>query len=99
MTRMPIRSVNNIHPSGARPELGRQPWTVYGQLPTWLSASTHSVGYMIFSLTGFVLLYSLFIVVEMYLMVKFIRLGPSEGKHDAHADSVRQQHSSQWSEA
>jgi len=57
-------------------ELGRQPWTVYDVLPTWMSASTHSVGYMIFSLTGFVLLYSAFIVVEMYLMVKFIRLGP-----------------------
>jgi cytochrome d ubiquinol oxidase subunit I len=59
-------------------EIGRQPWTVYGLLPTWMSASTHSVGYMVFSLTGFVLLYSSFIAVEMYLMVKFIRQGPTE---------------------
>jgi len=58
-------------------ETGRQPWTVYGVLPTWLSASSHSVGQLVFSLSGFVLLYTVFIVVEMYLMVKFIRLGPS----------------------
>ncbi|MDA3913621.1 cytochrome ubiquinol oxidase subunit I [Oleiagrimonas sp.] len=57
-------------------ELGRQPWTVYEMLPTWMSASTHSLGYMIFSITGFVLLYTVFIVVEMYLMVRAIRTGP-----------------------
>jgi cytochrome d ubiquinol oxidase subunit I len=57
-------------------ELGRQPWTVYEMLPTWMSASSHSVGYMIFSLVGFVSLYTIFIVIEMYLMVKFIRKGP-----------------------
>ena len=63
-------------------ELGRQPWTVYQMLPTWMSASTHSVAYMVFSLTGFVLLYSIFIAVEMYLMVKFIRKGPDELPHE-----------------
>ncbi|WP_297910196.1 cytochrome ubiquinol oxidase subunit I [Thiomonas sp.] len=69
-------------------ELGRQPWTVYGLLPTWMSASTHSVGYMVFSLIGFVTLYSVFIAIEMYLMVRFIRQGPHE--HDAGpADSQR----------
>ncbi|TAL90736.1 MAG: cytochrome bd-I ubiquinol oxidase subunit CydA [Rhodanobacter sp.] len=57
-------------------ELGRQPWTVYGILPTWMSASTHSVGYMIFSLAGFVGLYTLFIIAEMYLMLRAIRQGP-----------------------
>jgi len=79
-------------------EIGRQPWTVYGQLPTWLSASTHSVGYMVFSLTGFVLLYSLFIVIEMYLMVKFIRLGPTDGSTQPDSPTPAL-HSSQWSEA
>ncbi len=57
-------------------ELGRQPWTVFGVLPTWMSASTHSVGYMVFSLAGFMLLYSIFVVVEMFLMVRAIRTGP-----------------------
>jgi cytochrome d ubiquinol oxidase subunit I len=60
-------------------ELGRQPWTVYGLLPTWMSASTHSVGYMVFSLVGFVAVYTVFIVIEMYLMVRAIRIGPSDG--------------------
>jgi cytochrome bd ubiquinol oxidase subunit I len=59
-------------------ELGRQPWTVYGMLPTWMSASTHSVGYMIFSLIGFVGLYTAFIVAEMYLMMRAIRIGPDK---------------------
>ncbi|TAN07630.1 MAG: cytochrome bd-I ubiquinol oxidase subunit CydA [Rhodanobacteraceae bacterium] len=57
-------------------ELGRQPWTVYHVLPTWMSASTHGVAYMVFSLAGFVLLYTLFIVIEMVLMVRAIREGP-----------------------
>lgn len=59
-------------------EVGRQPWSIYGVLPTWMSASSHSVGYMIFSLAGFLLLYSIFIVIEMYLMVRAIRKGPDE---------------------
>jgi cytochrome d ubiquinol oxidase subunit I len=59
-------------------ELGRQPWTVYGVLPTWMSASTHSVGYMIFSLVGFVGLYTVFIIAEMYLMLRAIRRGPDQ---------------------
>jgi cytochrome d ubiquinol oxidase subunit I len=59
-------------------ELGRQPWTVYEKLPTWISASTHTAGYLIFSLTGFTLIYLLFIIIEMFLMVKFVRKGPDD---------------------
>ncbi|HQT38975.1 MAG TPA: cytochrome ubiquinol oxidase subunit I [Acidocella sp.] len=59
-------------------EAGRQPWTVFGWLPTFQSASSHDVGYMIFSLAGFALLYSAFIAAELYLMFKFARLGPDE---------------------
>ena len=58
-------------------EVGRQPWSVYEMLPTWLSASTHSVGYMVFSLTGFIVLYTVFAIVEVFLMIHFIRKGPS----------------------
>ena len=57
-------------------ENGRQPWTVFGWLPTFQSASSHDVGYMVFSLVGFAFLYSLFIAAELYLMFKFARLGP-----------------------
>jgi len=62
-------------------EIGRQPWTVFQVLPTWMSASTHSVAYMVFSLTGFVVLYSIFIAIEMYLMVRTVRAGPHEPAH------------------
>lgn len=57
-------------------EVGRQPWTVFEILPTFISSSTHGTGYMIFSLCGFLLLYSIFIAAELYLMFKYARLGP-----------------------
>ncbi|MHB1302578.1 MAG: cytochrome ubiquinol oxidase subunit I [Acidiphilium sp.] len=65
-------------------ENGRQPWTVFGWLPTFQSASSHSVGYMVFSLVGFALLYSVFIGAELYLMFKYARLGP--GHHGTTAE-------------
>ena len=58
-------------------EFGRQPWTVSGMLPTYLSVSSISVGEVVFSLIGFTLLYGALLVVEMYLMIKYVRLGPS----------------------
>jgi cytochrome d ubiquinol oxidase subunit I len=58
-------------------EYGRQPWTIYGVLPTHLSVSSLSVGSLYGSLTGFVVFYTGLLVIEMYLMVKFARKGPS----------------------
>ena len=57
-------------------EYGRQPWTIYGVLPTHLSVSTLSVDSLYGSLAGFVGFYTVLLVVEMYLMVKFARMGP-----------------------
>ena len=57
-------------------EYGRQPWTIYGVLPTHLSVSTLSVSSLYGSLAGFVGFYTLLLIVEMFLMVKFARLGP-----------------------
>jgi cytochrome d ubiquinol oxidase subunit I len=59
-------------------EMGRQPWTVGGLLPTWMSASSLSVGEVAFSLGGFVLLYSALAVVEFYLLLRTIRKGPAD---------------------
>lgn len=59
-------------------EVGRQPWTVSGMLPTYLSVSSLTVWDLVFSLTGFVIIYSALLVVELYLMVKYVRLGPGE---------------------
>ena len=57
-------------------EYGRQPWTIYGVLPTHLSVSTLSVESLYGSLAGFVIFYTVLLIVEMYLMVKFARQGP-----------------------
>ncbi len=57
-------------------EYGRQPWTIYGVLPTHLSVSTLSVNSLYGSLAGFVGFYTLLLIVEMYLMVRFARQGP-----------------------
>ena len=58
-------------------EYGRQPWTISGILPTFLSTSSLSTGDLYFSLAGFIGFYSLLLAVEMYLMFKYARLGPS----------------------
>ena len=66
-------------------EYGRQPWTIYGVLPTHLSASTLSVASLYGSLAGFVGFYTVLLVVEMFLMVKFARIGPGSlgtGRYD-----------------
>ncbi|WP_288413664.1 cytochrome ubiquinol oxidase subunit I [uncultured Acinetobacter sp.] len=58
-------------------EGGRQPWTIGEVLPTHLSASTltsHDVWGSILTLATF---YTVLLIIEMYLMIKFARLGPS----------------------
>ncbi|MGE0111273.1 cytochrome ubiquinol oxidase subunit I [Aquabacterium sp.] len=66
-------------------EYGRQPWTIYGVLPTHMSVSTLSVESLYGSLFGFIGFYTVLLVVEMYLMVKFARMGPGSlgtGRYD-----------------
>ena len=58
-------------------EYGRQPWTVFGMLPTHLSASSLSAASLWGSIAGFVGFYTLLLVAEMYLMFKYARLGPA----------------------
>lgn len=58
-------------------EFGRQPWTISGILPTHLSVSSVSSGQLWFSLGGFTLFYTVLLMIELYLMFKYVRLGPS----------------------
>lgn len=58
-------------------EYGRQPWAIGEILPVSLAVSNLSKGHVIGSLAGFVILYVIFVAVEMWLMVKFARLGPT----------------------
>lgn len=58
-------------------EYGRQPWAIEGVLPTGIAHSALSVGDLIFSIGLIVILYTLFLVVEMFLMFRYGRQGPS----------------------
>ena len=58
-------------------EYGRQPWTINGILPTWLSTSSLTAGSVTASFIAFILFYSALSVAEMYLMIKYARKGPA----------------------
>ncbi|NMM27904.1 MAG: cytochrome bd-I ubiquinol oxidase subunit CydA [Glaciimonas sp.] len=58
-------------------EYGRQPWTISGVLPTHLSASTLQTSDLYFSLAGFMGFYTVLLVIELILMFKYARQGPS----------------------
>jgi cytochrome d ubiquinol oxidase subunit I len=57
-------------------EYGRQPWVVQGILPTSMATSSLSGAQLMTSLASFFVFYSVLAIIEMYLMVKYIRLGP-----------------------
>jgi cytochrome d ubiquinol oxidase subunit I len=59
-------------------EVGRQPWTIQGVLPTALSVSSLPALNVGLSLIAFILAYSALLVVEMFLMVRTIRQGPAD---------------------
>ena len=58
-------------------EFGRQPWTIAEILPTFLSVSSLTELDVYLSLAGYIGLYTVFLVIEVFLMLKFIKLGPS----------------------
>jgi cytochrome d ubiquinol oxidase subunit I len=57
-------------------EYGRQPWAVEGVLPTFLGVSSTDPGNVLFSLIGFIVFYSALLAADLYLLQKYIRLGP-----------------------
>ena len=73
-------------------EYGRQPWTVDGVLPTALSVSHLGVSDLLFSLAGFFLFYTVLFIVEMGLMLKYIRKGPFEDVEETEAWEARHEH-------
>jgi cytochrome d ubiquinol oxidase subunit I len=70
-------------------EYGRQPWTISEVLPTYLSTSTVTTGQLWFSLSGFVAFYTALLIVELYLMFKYGRLGPSSLGTGRYHDEVK----------
>ena len=63
-------------------EVGRQPWVIEGVLPTFLAVSSLSAGNVLTTLVGFIVFYSTLLVVDVYLMIKAIRLGPGLSEPD-----------------
>jgi cytochrome d ubiquinol oxidase subunit I len=69
-------------------EYGRQPWTISGVLPTFMSVSNIAAADVYASLAAFVVFYTALLIVELYLMLKYIRLGPASlhtGRYDSEA--------------
>jgi cytochrome bd ubiquinol oxidase subunit I len=58
-------------------EYGRQPWAIAEILPTFLGVSSVSATQVLSSLSALILLYTGLLVIELYLMFKYARLGPS----------------------
>ena len=73
-------------------EFGRQPWTVDGVLPTALSVSHLSVQDLLITLAGFVTFYTVLFIVEMGLMLKYIRKGPYMDVEETDAWQARHEH-------
>lgn len=61
-------------------EYGRQPWAIGEVLPTAIAHSSLTVGDVLSSMILICGLYTLFLVAEMFLMFKYVRLGPSSLK-------------------
>ena len=70
-------------------EFGRQPWTVDGVLPTAMSASHLSIADLLISLAGFIIFYTVLFVIEVRLMVKYIRKGPVQDVEETQAWQAR----------
>ncbi|WP_159566549.1 cytochrome ubiquinol oxidase subunit I [Budvicia diplopodorum] len=58
-------------------EYGRQPWAIADTLPVAAATSSLTVGDLWFSIALICGLYTMFLIIEMFLMFKYARLGPS----------------------
>jgi len=60
-------------------EIGRQPWIVYGLMKTSDGVSKSLLpSQVVVSLAGFIIVYGLLAVVDIYLLVKYSRRGPDQ---------------------
>ncbi|HJU33419.1 MAG TPA: cytochrome ubiquinol oxidase subunit I [Hyphomicrobiaceae bacterium] len=57
-------------------EFGRQPWIIEGVLPTAIGVSDLGVWQVAMTILGFAAFYTVLAVVEVALLVKYIKLGP-----------------------
>jgi cytochrome d ubiquinol oxidase subunit I len=70
-------------------EIGRQPWVVYGLVRTSASYSSHiGAGTSLFTLLGFLGMYSLLSILWIVLFYNFIQTGPEARSHEASGQSL-----------
>lgn len=69
-------------------EYGRQPWAIGEVLPTFMATSSLTTQELIFSLVGFVAFYTFLLILMVYLMVKFSRIGPSSLNTGRYHDEI-----------
>jgi cytochrome d ubiquinol oxidase subunit I len=70
-------------------EIGRQPWLVYGLIRTSEGYSTHiGVGTSLFTLLGFLGMYSVLSILWIVMVYKFIQTGPSAPQRETSGLSV-----------
>lgn len=58
-------------------EVGRQPWIIHNRLPIFMGTSNLDAASLITSLVLFCVFYGILLSIELFLMFKFARLGPS----------------------
>ncbi len=65
-------------------EHGRQPWAIEGVLPTFLAVSPIPASSVALSLAGFLIFYTVLAVIDVFLLKKYVKLGPgaSSPAHD-----------------
>lgn len=66
-------------------EYGRQPWAIGEILPTHIAVSQLTKTDIWISLGSIMVLYTIFVIIEMWLMTKYARIGPATlqtGKYD-----------------
>jgi cytochrome d ubiquinol oxidase subunit I len=70
-------------------ELGRQPWLVYGLIRTSEGSSRHvGAGTSLFSLLGFLGMYTVLSILWIVLLYDFIQKGPSPLSNSSHGESI-----------
>ena len=70
-------------------ELGRQPWLVYGLIRTSEGSSRHvGAGTSLFSLLGFLGMYTVLSILWIVLLYDFIQKGPSPLSNSYHGESI-----------
>ncbi|GAM14602.1 cytochrome d ubiquinol oxidase subunit I [Mesobacillus selenatarsenatis SF-1] len=63
-------------------EAGRQPWVVYGLMKTSEGVSPIALSQVVFSLAALVIFYTVLLIADVYLIIKYAKKGPeSEVKY------------------